>query len=112
MQDRPKVGSVHKSGLNYETVAVQPNSGLVNVFPSRSVNHIPDSTIIVRSDFCSGNLSKACRGAQKNQIDLWIASDCDPYYQGENYYKTWFYFSVTGVPQGEQITFTFRNLHN
>ena len=29
-----------------------------------------------------------------------------------DYYKTWFYFSVTGIPQGELITFTFKNLNN
>jgi hypothetical protein len=29
-----------------------------------------------------------------------------------DYYKTWFYFSVTGVPQGDSVTFTFKNLHN
>ena len=31
--------------------------------------------------------------------------------EGE-YYRTWFYFSVTGVPQGELLTFTFKNLSN
>jgi hypothetical protein len=29
-----------------------------------------------------------------------------------DYYKTWFYFSVTGIPQGEMVTFTFKNLNN
>jgi len=28
------------------------------------------------------------------------------------YYRTWFYFSVTGVSQGELLTFTFKNLSN
>ena len=32
-------------------------------------------------------------------------------YQDDGY-KTWFYFSVKGVPQGEQLTFTFKNLNN
>jgi cytosolic carboxypeptidase protein 5 len=30
----------------------------------------------------------------------------------EDGYKTWFHFSVHGVPQGEQLTFTFKNLNN
>jgi len=76
------------------------------------VNHIADSKIVVRSDFCSGNLAKASRSNEgKNQINLWVEQDAAPYMQGD-YYKTWFYFSVTGVPHGEQITFTFKNLHN
>jgi len=48
---------------------------------------------------------------QKNCYDLWVASDAAPHMEG-NYYRTWFYFSVTGVPQGEQLTFTFKNLNN
>ena len=80
-------------------------------FPQRSVNHIAESKIVVRSDFCSGNLARAVRGNQKNHIDLWVEQDAAPYIQGD-FYKTWFYFAVTGVPQGEQITFTFRNLNN
>lgn len=84
----------------------------MNVFPSRSVNVIPDSKIVIRSDFCSGNLSKACRGNTKNHFDLWVAADGEPHFKNSEYYKTWFYFSVTGVPQGEQLTFTFKNLNN
>jgi hypothetical protein len=76
------------------------------------VNTIPDSKIVIRSDFCSGNLSRACRGREKNQFDLWVAQDSEPHIKNVDYYKTWFYFSITGVPQGEQLTFTFRNLHN
>lgn len=76
------------------------------------MNHISDSKIVIRSDFCSGNLSKAYRGNQKNCIDLWVAGDSEPHFKGTDFYRTWFYFSVTGVPQGEQLTFTFKNLHN
>ena len=81
-------------------------------FPSRSVNYVQDR-IVIRSDFCSGNLSKAVRGQQRNQFDLWIASDSEPHFQDrDEFHRTWFYFSISGVPQGEQVTFTFRNLHN
>lgn len=69
----------------------------MNEYPSRSVNLIPDSKIIIRSDFCSGNLAKACRGNTKNNFDLWVASDCEPHFKDADYYRTWFYFSVTGV---------------
>lgn len=40
-----------------------------------------------------------------------MAADSAPFLEGD-FYKTWFYFSVTGVPQGEQLTFTFKNLNN
>ena len=63
------------------------------------------------SEFCSGNLTRAQRGYLKNNFDIWVASDASPHMEGE-YYRTWFYFSVTGVPQGELITFTFKNLSN
>ena len=76
------------------------------------MNTFADSKIVIRSDFCSGNLSKAYRGSQKNFFDLWVASDSEPHFKNTDFYRTWFYFSVTGVPQGEQLTFTFKNLHN
>ena len=63
------------------------------------------------SDFCSGNLARAQRGYLKNSFDLWVASDASPHMESE-YYRTWFYFSVTGVPAGEMLTFTFKNLSN
>jgi hypothetical protein len=40
-----------------------------------------------------------------------VSPDAAPYIEGD-YYRTWFYFSVAGVPQGDQLTFTFRNLNN
>jgi hypothetical protein len=39
-----------------------------------------------------------------------VSHDGAPYQ--EDGYKTWFYFSVKGVTQGEQLTFTFKNLNN
>ena len=50
------------------------------------------------------------KGPQKNEYLLWVSHDGAPYQ--EDGYKTWFYFSVKGVPQGEQLTFTFKNLNN
>lgn len=38
---------------------------------------------------------------------MWISNDAAPY--TDHGYKTWFYFSIKGVPQGENITFTFKN---
>lgn len=49
------------------------------------------------------------RGTQRNEYFLWVSHDGAPYL--DDGYKTWFYFSVRGVPQGEQLTFTFKNLN-
>ena len=84
---------------------------MIDTYPSRTRWEIPDSKIVFSSQFCSGNLSRAQRGYQKNTFDLWVAHDAAPHMEGD-YYKTWFYFSVTGIPQGELITFTFKNLNN
>lgn len=62
------------------------------------------------SAFCSGNLSKAVKTGPFT-YDLWISPDAAPYIQGD-YYRTWFYFSVSGVPFGETATFNFKNLNN
>ena len=56
-------------------------------------------------------MSKAARGYQKNNYDIWVSCDASPHMDGE-YYRTWFYFSVTGIPAGELVTFTFKNLSN
>jgi hypothetical protein len=69
-----------------------------------------DTCITFSSDFCAGNLSRVTRGCQKNEYWLWVSHDGAPYQ--EDGYRTWFYFSVKGVPQGEQLTFTFKNLNN
>jgi hypothetical protein len=66
-------------------------------------------TITFDSDFCGGNLSKVVK-VQKNEFNLWVSHDGAPYQ--EDGYKTWFHFSVKGVPQGEQLTFVFKNLNN
>ena len=82
-------------------------------FPQRTQWPIPDSRIVFSSQFCSGNMSRAQRGAQRNCFDIWVSGDATPHMgTDDTYYRTWFYFSVTGVPQGELLTFTFKNLSN
>jgi len=66
-------------------------------------------TITFDSNFCSGNLSKVTRGCVKNEYWLWVSHDSAPYL--DDGYKTWFYFSVNGVPNGETLTFVFKNLN-
>jgi len=46
---------------------------------------------------------------------LYISEDSLPYTQlsgGAQNYRTWFYFNVTGVPEGETVTFSIRNMNN
>ena len=57
-------------------------------------------------------MARAQRGYQKNFFDIWVSGDAMPHMGDDQYYKTWFYFSVTGVPPGELLTFTFKNLSN
>jgi hypothetical protein len=45
---------------------------------------------------------------------MYISEDSLPYTplaSGSNY-RTWFYFSVTGVPRGETVIFSMRNMNN
>ena len=41
-----------------------------------------------------------------------MSEDCQPYNPDTGNYRTWFYFSVTGVPEGESLTFTIKNMNN
>jgi len=43
---------------------------------------------------------------------MYISEDCLPYITNCGNYRTWFYFSVTGVPEGETLTFSIRNMNN
>ena len=103
--------SVNQSTTQIPTFQSIYDKKMLDTYPSRTRWEIPDSKIVFSSQFCSGNLSRAQRGYQKNTFDLWVAHDAAPHMEGD-YYKTWFYFSVTGMPQGELITFTFKNLNN
>ena len=72
---------------------------LLDSFPQRTRWVIPDSRIVFSSQFCSGNMAKAQRGRDRNCFDIWVSGDASPHMGTEdNYYRTWFYFSVTGVP--------------
>jgi len=66
--------------------------------------------IRVSSKFDSGNLA-SCTLVTKNVFHLTISEDSKPY-STAGHYRTWFYFSVTGVPQGETLTFSMRNMNN
>lgn len=56
-------------------------------------------------------MTRASKGVLKHTYDIWVATDASPHIN-DGYLRTWFYFSVTGVPSGELLTFTFKNLSN
>ena len=64
--------------------------------------HIGNARAFISADL----LSKVLKGNNRGEYFLWISHDSAPYL--EDGYRTWFYFSVHGVPQGEQLTFTFK----
>ena len=55
--------------------------------------------ITISSNFDGGNLAK-CQQTSQNSFDLWISPDAAPFIPEEkNLFRTWFYFSVTGISE-------------
>lgn len=67
--------------------------------------------VTISSDFDSGNLQK-CVQLSKTSYNIYISEDCVPYSSESGNYRTWFYFSVSGVPEGESLSFTIKNMNN
>ena len=62
------------------------------------------------SCFDSGNMYN-CKWSDDNpnQYDIYMSGDGMPYTKYGHYYS-WFYFSVKGTKQGEDYTFSVRNM--
>jgi hypothetical protein len=74
----------------------------------------PSTSIKLSSQFDSGNLAR-CTLQSKNLFHLYISEDSLPYTPltgGAQNYRTWFHFSVTGVPRGDTVIFSIRNMNN
>jgi hypothetical protein len=52
-----------------------------------------------------------CIQINKSLFHIYISEDSLPY-STAGHYRTWFYFSVTGVTKGESLTFSIRNMNN
>ena len=78
--------------------------------PQQICRTFEDWGVTISSMFDSGNLFEVKKTAD-NCFDLYISSDSKPYVD-EIYYKSWFYFSITGVRPSTGITFTIRNMKN
>ena len=47
----------------------------------------------------------------KNTFYVYMSQDAEPY-SNKGHYRTWFYFSVKGVPRNQSLTFVIRNMNN
>lgn len=70
-----------------------------------------EDVLTFSSQFDSGNMRNCSKGDNPNQYNIWISADSLPY-DPKGHYKTWFYFSVSGVEPGKEITFSVRNMSN
>jgi hypothetical protein len=71
-----------------------------------------DSQILTfSSQFDSGNMRNCGIGEEEGTYNLWISGDSLPY-DPKGHYKTWFYFSVSGVDIGYEMKFSIRNMNN
>jgi hypothetical protein len=79
--------------------------------PSHRV--FPFQQITISSNFDSGNLLDAqstanhAVNAATIQFNLWLCPD-----HPKNQYRTWFYFSISGVGKGVTATFNIKNMQN
>ena len=65
------------------------------------------------SQFDSGNLRNCLVKEDtpgRHEFNLYISGDSTPYEKA--HYKTWFYFSIKGMPRDSIITFSIRNMGN
>ena len=65
---------------------------------------------MVSSEFDSGNLAR-CVPDEKDPkfLNCYLAGDGLPY-TNVGHYRTWFYFSVKGVQNGETLTFSIKGM--
>ncbi|EAS00690.3 zinc carboxypeptidase family protein (macronuclear) [Tetrahymena thermophila SB210] len=103
--------------LNKQYQGSLPSNGIIEGLPvtcNPNVHYQRTSeqfgTIIFNSDFDSGNMLKVERNYESpgNQFNVWISPDAYMT-QKEMKYRTWFYFSVTGVPQNNLVYITIKN---
>jgi len=67
--------------------------------------------ITISSEFCSGNLGRCVQveDAENTTFNMWMSGDGLPY-QSSGHYKSWFYFSVKGLPREGRVTFSVKNM--
>lgn len=113
-EKRPSIDPDMEDKLNY--LGICPNGFSVrkplkwNENPQQVWKTFDDWGITISSRFDSGNLGKVVKVGD-NAFDLWLSGDGEPYVE-EELYKTWFYFSITGVRPSTTVTFTIRNMKN
>ena len=70
-----------------------------------------ENGMVVSSQFCSGNLGRCALKTDTEEVgfDLFMSGDGLPY-TATGHYKSWFYFSITGVPKDSVVTFSVKNM--
>jgi len=66
--------------------------------------------VTISSRFDGGNLEE-CEQVGYNNFDLFISPDSAPY-ADEELYRSFYQFLVTGVPNGDTLSFSIRNMKN
>ena len=66
--------------------------------------------ITISSEFDSGNIA-LCQDTAPYSYSIFMSEDGLPY-SAKGHYRTWFYFSVTGVPTGQALIFAIKNMNN
>ena len=82
--------------------------------PQQNTFVFPQTGVKISSQFDSGNLAR-CTQQSKNYFHMYISEDSlpqTPLPAGSQNYRTWFYFSVTGVTKGDTVVFSMRNMNN
>ncbi|KAL4483174.1 hypothetical protein ABPG74_019200 [Tetrahymena malaccensis] len=87
-----------------------PQSCKPDIHPQQTKHEF--GSIVFDSQFDSGNLEKVERNSslKNNHFNLWVCNDCKGTQKATNY-RTWFYFSVTGVNAETTLTFSIMNLN-
>lgn len=85
------------------------DGSLAHINPQQTVHSF--GAVEISSKFDSGNMSNCTKAPKGNGYHIYISGDGLPYQQ-QGHYRTWFYFSVTGVKKDESVTFSIRNMGN
>ena len=83
--------------------------GILTEQPQQSTTKFP-SGVTISSEFDSGNLANCSQAEGKDKlINCWMSGDGLPY-TNVGHYKSWFYFSINGIQNGDTYTFCMRNM--
>ncbi|CDW91354.1 cytosolic carboxypeptidase-like protein 5 [Stylonychia lemnae] len=83
---------------------------MIEGHPQQNIFRFENSSILISSNFDSGNLA-FCNRYDRSIFSLGMCTDSQPFKQ-DGQYRTWFHFRVTGVPQGDSLTFNIKQMNH